>query len=649
MSVVRLLAAAAMALALSPPASAQSDDLGDTHTPPPSLEDLGVVTDASDAGAKPKKDADGKGAKKGGAKGAPGNKEAGKETGKEAGASDAATEAPAPKDGPPPTDTPPSTSTPPSTPRPTPSTPAGDAPKAAPKVHAAPRHVEQKAKPEPARPAPRAAPKVEEKKPAGPPPEIVQKAEKLEDEVNGLLAAEPGDAHALESVSTQWVDDKVLGARPDLRALLKLARARALTIQGRFDEAASALSDAKSLADGAPRRAQRRLTAQVRYRVAQLEEVRTPPAAACGALGLSRVATYEGREARDRLQRLAARYKAAVQTGDKFWGRRAAFKTAALYDDLYRAAVAPAQKNLRGVSLPRPFAVGSVDSRAVVSAVLGGAWPAEISRLYSEIIGSIDARAPDDILLAQVKKRSAAFARLKLPDGEKAENPWFKDETPGLVRFNGRFEKKNPDGSWSQLAPADAKEALKANLEKPLGTVDNAYALAALAETGPAPAPDKILAALAHKDDRVVLAGLLAAERAPTPALLEPLIAVATRPQKGEAFATLQASLFGLRERSLLALRALASKDRDVAAKILDDARLPARERAWIVAEVGDSRLERTLQGLASDRDPVVAATALYALTLADGRNFGYLRQSDNGVVGCVSRAIAAIDASRPH
>jgi hypothetical protein len=340
------------------------------------------------------------------------------------------------------------------------------------------------------------------------------------------------------------------------------------------------------------------------------------------------------------MQKLASRYNTAVRSNDRFWSRRAALRTAILYDDFYRRAL-EVPDGYRGTALPPPLSVGRVDSRAVVAGVLGGAWPAEISRLYSELIASVDGREPDPILLERARDRAAAFARLALPEGESAENPWLADDKPGLLRYHRRFEKKGDDGRWRPLEAAAARPLLAAALAQGPGTIEHAYALVASADGGPAPGADAILAALKHGDARVVLAGLLAAEKAPSPALFDALVEIAARPQKGAPFATLQDSLFGTRERALLALRALAQKDREIAAKLIEDEKVPARERVWIVAELGEARLEHALQNLSRDRDPNVAATALYALFLARGKNvLGHMRPNEPGVVGCVSKAV---------
>jgi hypothetical protein len=517
---------------------------------------------------------------------------------------------------------------------------AGPAPDAKPEPKPAPA-PKPSAKPAPAPPAP--PPAAEAPSVA---PDVATKAQKLKDEGNALLAAVPGDARALDAFAAQTLPDGVAGAEPALKPMMKLARARALMLQSRFDEAVTALTEVRGALDPLPTREQRRMTAEIRYHLAEIEEAKSKPPASCGPVGLVRVAALEGRVARARMETLDSKYRTAVKAGDRFWSRRAAFRTAALSEDFYRAAVA-APEGFRGAALPSPFAVDGADVKNLVGDVLGGAWPAEISRLYSELIASIDVREPDPVLLELVRSRAAAFARIDIPAGERAQNPWRDEEKPGLVRFNKRFEKREVQG-WVAVDPAQAKAKMAEALAKGPGSVEHAFALAGLAEAGPAPSTDQILAALHHASERVQLAGLVAAEKAPSPALVDALVEIAARAPKDpkeQPFATLQGALYGTRERALLALRALANKDRDVAEKLLQDQRLPARERTWIIAELAEGRLQYTLQTLAHDRDPIVAATAIYALALATGKNAsGWLRPNEAGVVGCVSRAIASFE-----
>jgi hypothetical protein len=187
------------------------------------------------------------------------------------------------------------------------------------------------------------------------------------------------------------------------------------------------------------------------------------------------------------------------------------------------------------------------------------------------------------------------------------------------------------------------------------GKVEYAWALSGLATIAADKVSlDDIKAALADNDIRVVVAGLVATERVvdgkggaeKAVALREPVTAawvaaVALAP-KAKPFSTLQGSLFGAHERSLMALQAIARADRNAADAIVVDERLPAFERAWIIAELADARYAQRFDSWGWDKDERVAALAVWGGFAARGRNAGYLlRPTAEGLVGCVSRAAA--------
>lgn len=510
-----------------------------------------------------------------------------------------------------------------------------------------PRRRKKKAETPDAGPVGTSAPTGTKSTPATPaapevPPEVLAKAQKLASDLRDALLKEPGSARDLEGLALSQPGDAVLNAEPTLKALLKIARARALMLQNRLDEATTVGNEARGLVDAVTGRGQKALIGQLRYRQAEIEEAKMKGSVtSCGPLGLRRLSALEGKQSRARVEQIAARYKHAVNAGERFWSRRAAYRTARAYDELYRKALqAPA--TYRGIGLPAPLSISRVDTATVLSTVLGGAWPAEISRLYSEVLASIDARDPDPWLLEHVREHSAAFARLTQPEGERAENPWLADEKPGLVRHHRQWQKKQADGSWTPLGDAEGKAAADAALKMPPTSIEHAYALVSLAGVNkPAPA-DLVIAALKHDDPRVRLAGLLAAERRPGAAMYEPIVAAFNdAKEKGAPFSTLQGSLFGQRERSLLALRALANEDRSISEKILADDKLPVRERAWVIAELGEARLQYNLPSYIWDKDQQAGATALYALVVAVGpKASGYMRTSDPGLIGCVSKSL---------
>lgn len=483
--------------------------------------------------------------------------------------------------------------------------------------------------------------------PAAPSADTTQKVAKLKADLDAALRADPGDARALEALAGTWLPDGVVAGDAQLRALVKLGRGRALLLQRRFDEALDALTDARQAAETLPTPVQRPLVAQVKYRVGEIEELREPEAERCGqALGLKRLAKLEGEEARRHLEAVAQRYQVAVKLGDRFWGRRAAFRIAALYEGYYRRGL-DAKPGFRGIALPSPTAVSRFDEAALVADLLHDRWPAEIARLYSEVIASIDARDPDPILLEMARTRAAELGRLSAPAASHVHSPWHKEEHEGLVRYARRYEEKNHD-MWLAVSAADAKPRLVEQLGRGPGTVDHAYALAALADAGPPPGTDEIAKALASGDVRARVAALFAAERHPDTALADTILKgylALPEAERRHAFSSVSAALWGEAARSLLALRALADKNRELAEKLVADTRLSAHDRAWIVAEIGDARLQYPLQSLTNDRDPNAAATALYAMFVTRGANArGLLRPSAEGAVGCVSRAIQRLD-----
>lgn len=485
--------------------------------------------------------------------------------------------------------------------------------------------------------------------PAAPSADTAAKVAKLKVDLDAALRADPGDQRALEALAGTWLPDGVLAGDQELVALVKLARGRSLLLQRRFDESLDALTDARRAAETLPATLQRALVGQVKFRAAEVEEARAPEIERCGqALGLKRLARREGEEARRRIEDAAQRYQAAVKIGDRFWGRRAAFRTAALYEGFYRASLG-AKPGLRGASLPSPAAVSRFDESGLVADLLYGRWPAEIARLYGEVIASIDARDPDPVLLEEVRARAAELGKMSAPDSALVKSPWYGDEREGLVRYARRYEMRAKD-MWLAVSAADAKPRLVEQLGRGPGTVDHAFALAALADAGPPPGADEIAKALASTDVRARVVGLFAAERHPDALLAETILTqylALPEAERKKAFTTVQETLWSEAARSVLALRALADKDRALAEKLVGDTRLSAWDRAFIVAEIGDARLQYPLQNLMNDRDANAAATALYGLWVTRGKNAsGLLRPSAEGVVGCVSRGIQRLDAA---
>jgi hypothetical protein len=452
---------------------------------------------------------------------------------------------------------------------------------------------------------------------------------------------------------------------PSVRPLQRLVRARLAILQGRFDDAELQLREAGAALDAAALEGQeaRRLREAGRFLRAHIAEGRARPVlfgAGCGrALGIRRLARDEAADREAAVADVTARYRAVVEGRDRFWSRRAAFAAARLSEAMARRALGDdGAPSFRTVILPPPYSIDAIDPRALVEPTLG-AWLASLRRTYAEILASVDARDPDDALVERVRQQAAALALLEVQGvGEAVKNPWRREFHPGLVRVARRAERIDATGRFAPVENAVAIEQMGAALaQQGITTVDGAFALAGLALVQPDTVPlEPILAALSSSEPRVVVAGMVAAERAVkgkkgaerAQALREPLLvatgkALDARPRERVPFGTLQDSLYEPVERGLLALLSLARADRSALDVIVVDDRLPVLERAWLAAEVADARLAQRYDAWGWDKDERVAALAVWGSVSSRGRRYaGYLlRPGDTGLVGCVSRALS--------
>jgi hypothetical protein len=465
----------------------------------------------------------------------------------------------------------------------------------------------------------------------------------------------------VESAASLWASDQA----PVVRPLQRLVRARLAILQGRHDDAEAHLRDAGAALDAVALdgREARRLREAARFLRAQVAEGRAREALfspGCGRkLGIRRLARDEAARREAALADVIARYRAVVESRDRFWSRRAAFAAARLSEAMARRALGEeGTPNFRSVILPPPYSIDAIDPRALVEPTLG-AWLASLRRTYAEILANVDARDPDPALEERVRQQAAALAHLDIEGlGETVKNPWRRSFHPGLVRVARRAERVDATGRFAPIDNALAIELMEAALrQQGITTVDGAFALAGLALVQPdTVALEPIVAALMSSEPRVVVAGMVAAERVVkgkkgaerARTLREPLLsatgqAVAARTAERALFGSLQDSLYEPAERGLLALLSLARADRSALDVIVVDDRLPMVERAWLAAEVADARLAQRYDAWGWDKDERVAALAIWGSVTSRGRKHaGYLlRPGDTGLVGCVSRALS--------
>jgi len=567
---------------------------------------------------------------------------------------------PAPKTEPPP---------PEGAPAPKQAAPPPAAPPPAPKPSEAPPSATPTPEPAREKPAPVAAPVPAT--PSAPPqttatttPVVVDdRLVALDNAIREVLTANPPDARAIDAVCLQYVPKKLHELDPTLDARLKLCAARGALVDGRralLDERlALALEAAKRLA-ALP--GGRSFLAETQLLVLErtLDEWAQSPTCA-ERLGLADLRSVEADLRRAHLDRAAGVAREIVALEVKGAEARALEMLANAHARQWRRVVEERPATYRGLPLGSPLVVEGLRASPALAPLVGPMtpWPREIDRLYEAAIVAATA-AGDEGLASTVRAALARHRGVRVVE-ETAVAPFAIPE--GALVADGRAIRRRT-GSSLVVVPNDealgelTRRAATGPIEDPL----TAFAIAALAERDAPLDEARVHALLARPDPLSQLAALRAIEMRPTAASYEPVIAFfdALRPrdQGGRViaapdaydarFSTLARALHGIEERALLALRAIVGRERALALKVTFENRIPLDERAWLVAELGDTRAQYRVQELVAMGDERAGAIALYATYKTSGsRALGFVRQYSKGTMGCVSGVIARAEEAR--
>ncbi len=185
--------------------------------------------------------------------------------------------------------------------------------------------------------------------------------------------------------------------------------------------------------------------------------------------------------------------------------------------------------------------------------------------------------------------------------------------------------------------------------------------LVALAESKPKSVKLELVEkALASKDQSVRFAAYRAIEMAPQKETFDALLRL-WKAERGEdnrnkeafhqRFASLQSAMYGNEERLLLALRSVVTKHRKLAIKLSTETKtLPRNERAWILAELADSRFQYRYQELIENGGQEARAISLYGIHKAIGeRSKWLLYKHKYGVAGCLSNNLLRWEKNREN
>lgn len=497
--------------------------------------------------------------------------------------------------------------------------------------------------------------------PPAPRQSIDQRIEGIWRDLKTARAEDPPNPRSLEAVCAAWQPRRVFEKEPTLKAELAICAARAAYLAERDNVLQRRLDEALALTAGdANTAAEVDLQARARLLRAEISRAAFEKFERCGTgLGLERLRKFEAEEMRRRLDLAVSHYRSVLGIGAPKAELEAIASIARMYDQFYRRAALKKPSTYRGVELPAPLTFFEIRTDNTLGESLAPStspWPREIRRLYSVAVDNAKAQG-NTALAIQLAKERDALAQDSALQQEAATAPW-KDAIPaGAIRvFRGQYQAF--DGkAWKAVAKPKALARLKTQAKARPFDVAGAFALVALAHAGQVQ-PVDVIAAAKSKNATVRFAAFNAMQLAPVTEYKQPLIAAWTaaqerRPKQKDGtvaplFSTLQSAMYGEPERVFLALKSLVTRERDVALDLTYTRALPLEERAWLIAELGDTRTRYRVIELVQTGDALTQAISLYGTYLSNGERALYmLRQYRSGASGCVARNTLGIHEER--
>ncbi|MCP4499552.1 MAG: hypothetical protein GY822_06250 [Deltaproteobacteria bacterium] len=480
---------------------------------------------------------------------------------------------------------------------------------------------------------------------------------------------------------TQWLPDWIFKARPSLQNYLKLCEATAAFRLGDLKKAAQQSANLLSDIERHPLTEESlRTRAEAMLLTVRIEHSPLAEYEACGSkLGLSLLRTFEAESFLRSSKQATAGHRAVFEAGDPLQTLRALLFILENHAHILDKAYVIPEESFRGVALPSPLVTFSLSPKPNAQQKRQKEeWLTEYDRLARQAQILLGETAITQGLPHRNVQRADAQARLSLlakrrknlDDEPKsiATNPFAARVQDGfLVHVGKRFFVRKGE-HWEPIAQKTARKNIGADL----------VTLAQLLEPPAKPVPDapvkkapvdaKLAYSLAASDD--VSDGLLGRALETEDPLLRiaALVWIQHHPHEGHdkillahwrkhfpattdinaAFSSLQNALFSEDARAILAFLSLAEKERDLALNLSYQNALPWSLRAWMLAELGDTRVRYRVQELVDIPDEEASAIALYGSYRANGeRSLWLMNRRRAGIAGCVARHIQELHNER--